>query len=75
MTANDKLGELYAMGPFGAIAIDQTTVNIDDLLNAYHIPGGIVRVYGSPHESIMLLPSDLDPIGCICGWISEDEAA
>ena len=73
MAATEKLGELYAMGPFGLFAVDTNRVNLDDLIFSYDRPGAIVRVMGSPQDCIKLFPADYEPLGCIAGWISEDE--
>jgi hypothetical protein len=73
MEAAEKLAEWYAMGPFGMLAVNTKTVNLDDLLFSMETPGCIVRVTGSPQDAIKLFPADTDPLGCIAGWISEDE--
>lgn len=71
MSAN-KLTELDAMSCAGFLAIDESLVNWDDLLDAW--PGKIVRVIGDPRKAIVHMAAENNAIGCVAGWISEDEA-
>jgi len=72
---DDHEKRLFAMGAFGIIAIDAYRVNIDDLLEAWHRPGGIVRCEGDPRECITHIHplGENEPLGCVAGWISEEE--
>lgn len=66
-----KMDDLYAMGAFGFMAVDLDRVNLDDLMNAE--PGAIVRVRGNPADCIKFYSGDSDAVGCVAGWISEDD--
>lgn len=68
--ATDKEQRLFLMGGM-FIAIDQRVVNLRDLLEMR--PGSVVRCEGSPADAIMVVPMDNDAIGCVAGWISEDD--
>jgi hypothetical protein len=61
--SSPKMESLCEMGAFGFVAVHTGRLNIDDLLEAR--PGGIIRVDVKPTDSPF--------IGCIAGWISEDE--
>jgi hypothetical protein len=56
------------------VVIDVDNVNLDDLLDA-KVPGSIVRCFGPPDESIkVFVRPDSPELGCIAGWVSEDES-
>ena len=67
------LGKLLrSLGPFGFVAVDDSRVNIDDLLSPC-VPGKIVRVRGNPADCIAVYSSaDAETLGCIAGWISDE---
>jgi hypothetical protein len=52
-------------------AIEHGRVHLDDLLNVRD--GGIVRCHGNPHDVLRVVQIDTGPVGCVAGWISEDE--
>lgn len=70
-TIAQKQADLYEMHPFGFLAVDANLVNLDDLLSAR--PGAIVRCFGQPSELIAWFPPAESYVGCIAGWISEDD--
>lgn len=67
----DKEMRLFTMGG-SFIAVQAGMVNLDDLLNARR-PGAIVRCYEKPSEVILVVQLDGGPVGCVAGWVSEDE--
>jgi hypothetical protein len=70
--SDNELRLLEMGGSF--IAIDRDGVNIDDLLRAGRRDGGgIVRCYGNPNDVIRVVQIDSGPVGCVAGWISEDD--
>lgn len=66
------LGKIVrSLGPFGFIAVDESRVNLNDLL-APSDAGRIVRVMGDPNTCIRIIPSENpETLGCLAGWISE----
>lgn len=66
----ERLARLLGMSVGPIYAIDVDRVNIDDLINAE--PGRIVRCFGPPRESVMLLETVGMPTDCVAGWISEE---
>ena len=52
------------------IFVNDNRVNLEDLV--FLAPGGIVRVNGDPSESIMIVPTSLDPFDRVAGMISEN---
>ena len=61
------------MGPFGMLVVDESRVNMDDVVNT-HREGAIVRVRGDVNTAITYISPEQDiTTGCVAGWISEDE--
>lgn len=72
LIANDHESRLYEMDAFGLICVNKGTVNLEDLFHA--VPGAIIRVDGNPNDSIKFIsPFDAPALGCIAGWISEED--
>lgn len=69
-TIDDKHMRLMAMS-MGFIAIWDGMVNLDDLM--YMRPGGIVRCRDKPADCISIFHPDLSSVGCVAGWISDEE--
>lgn len=55
----------------GFIAIWDGYVNLADLLNSR--PGGIVRCRQKPADCISIVHPDMSAVGCVAGWISEEQ--
>lgn len=68
---SDKEARLLQMGG-SFIAVDQN-VNIEDLVRAGYGAGKIVRCRTNPHDCIRVVQVDDGPVGCVAGWISEEE--
>lgn len=67
----DKEARLWEMGGvFFAVDIDR--VNLDDLVAPYQV-GKIVRCEGDPAAAIRVFAPEAPQLGCVAGWISEDE--
>ena len=72
LTTSDKEARLFRMGFMPMLAIDEANVNIDDLMQ--YIPGGVIRCYINPADCITILQiADDSSLGCVAGWISEEE--
>ena len=72
LIANENERRLYEMDCFGFIAVRVGWVNIDDLLGA--VPGAIIRIQGRPQDCIKFYPPmDAPALGCIAGWVSDEE--
>lgn len=54
------------------IAVDIDNVNLEDLMSCR--PGGIVRCHGNPAEVISVFAFENTALGCVAGWISDEEA-
>lgn len=56
------------------IAIEESAVNLDDLLHSMRTSGGIVRVDGNPHDVIRFCtpPTQDEAFASVASWISED---
>lgn len=64
---------IRSLGPFGFVAVDPSRVNLDDMM-APACDGRIVRVIGDPSTCIAVFaPADALTLGCVAGWISDDE--
>lgn len=68
---DDKVSELLALSTTWFVSVDASKVNIDDLLNLR--PGTIVRCSTDPRNCIQTHYAPDAYVGCIAGWISEDE--
>jgi hypothetical protein len=66
----DNYDRLVAMA--GGIWFISDRVNLNDLCNAVR-PGSIVRCDGIPSECVTYIPGDEPALGCVAGWISEDD--
>lgn len=71
---DSMLGKLLkAAGPFGFIAIDESAVNMGDLLGGAGRHGAIVRCTKNPNECISVFSvGDDSLLGCVASWISEE---
>lgn len=55
------------------IAIDERNVRLADLTDVR--PGQIVRCWANPSDCIRVFYTDEAPVGCVAGWISDEDAA
>lgn len=69
---NEHEYRLREMGGLGFIVVDTDRVNLDDVCNSDR-PGAIVRVWGDVTTAIRFIGGDDTKIGCVAGWISEEE--
>lgn len=69
-TFTDKEVRLFQMGG-SFFAVEEGRVNILDMLDLR--AGGIVRCRGNPHEVLRVVQVEDGPVGCVAGWISEDD--
>lgn len=63
---------LFEMGG-SVIAIDESKVLLADLLDLK--PGRIVRCRANPSDCIRVFYTGDAPVGCVAGWISDEDAA
>lgn len=63
-----EFSRLFDAGLSGVWAVDPSMVNIDDLLCT--TPGALVRCLDV--NAIRFIPVEIDPIGCVAGWISDE---
>jgi hypothetical protein len=54
------------------IAVQDGMVNLEDLCGNTR-PNRIVRCHGNPRDVIQVVQVEYGPVGCVAGWISEDD--
>lgn len=68
----ERLIRIQDAGLMGVWVVDQHIINLEDLTESDNRPGAIVRVYGDVN-AIRFIPVECEVLGCVAGWISEDE--
>ena len=66
-----RLAELLALTQSSYLLVNPALMNIDDLSSVR--PGGVIRCRDQLGMSIQSMQASEPNLGCIAGWISDDE--